>query len=81
MTSPALSDYIGNARRWPVDKKPVPRRLRIPVPVKLSKPLGLGDAVARVTKSVGIKPCSGCQRRAEFLNRLVEFEGRGGKRR
>lgn len=30
---------------------------------------GLGDAVARVTKAVGIKPCGRCEKRREWLNR------------
>lgn len=63
-----------------MNQKPLPKRLRIPVPVKLSRPLGLGDAVKKVTTAIGIKPCSGCQRRAQFLNQLAEFEGRGRKR-
>ncbi len=60
--------------------KPIPRRLRIAVPIKLARPVGLGDVVKKVTTAVGIKPCSGCQRRAQFLNQLVEFEGRSRKR-
>lgn len=34
---------------------------------------GLGDAVARVTSAVGVKPCGGCKKRQEALNRLVPF--------
>jgi hypothetical protein len=34
---------------------------------------GLGDVVASATKAVGIKPCGGCQRRREALNRMVPF--------
>jgi hypothetical protein len=30
---------------------------------------GLGDAVKRVTNAVGIRPCGGCERRAQALNR------------
>jgi len=29
---------------------------------------GLGDTVAAVAKSVGIRPCGGCQKRREALN-------------
>jgi hypothetical protein len=32
---------------------------------------GLGDAVAAATKAVGVKPCGGCQRRQEALNRAT----------
>ena len=38
--------------------------------------LGLGDAVARVTSSVGIRPCGSCRRRAAAFNRWVTFAGR-----
>lgn len=31
---------------------------------------GLGDVIKDATKAVGIKPCEGCQKRAEALNRL-----------
>ena len=38
-----------------------------------TKPRGLGDVIARVTRSLGIRPCSGCKRRQATLNRLVPF--------
>lgn len=34
---------------------------------------GLGDAVAKVTKRLGIKECRGCRRRRKWLNRKVPF--------
>ncbi len=34
---------------------------------------GLGDVVAAATKAIGMKPCGGCQRRREALNKLVPF--------
>lgn len=37
--------------------------------------IGLGDVIKRATAHVGIKPCSGCLRRAQVLNRLVVFRG------
>jgi hypothetical protein len=55
--------------------------LRIPVPFKMSRAVGLGDAVKTATSAVGIKPCGGCQRRAATLNRAVVFEGRTMTRR
>ncbi len=33
---------------------------------------GVGDVVARATKAVGIKPCGGCQKRREALNRMTQ---------
>jgi len=37
--------------------------------------VGLGDLIKRATSAVGIKPCAGCERRAELLNRWVVFSG------
>lgn len=34
---------------------------------------GLGDVVAAVTTAVGIQPCGGCEKRKEFLNKIVPF--------
>jgi hypothetical protein len=34
---------------------------------------GLGDVIASATKAIGIKPCGGCQKRREALNRAVPF--------
>lgn len=38
----------------------------IPVPVK--EPIGLGDAIARMTHALKIKQCEPCKRRQEWLN-------------
>ena len=35
-------------------------------------PRGLGDAVAKVTKAVGIKPCDGCKDRQAKLNDITQ---------
>lgn len=32
---------------------------------------GLGDAVAAATKSVGVRPCGGCAKRQQALNRAT----------
>ncbi len=37
---------------------------------------GLGDVIKRAMSTVGIRPCGGCDRRAEALNRLVGLRGR-----
>lgn len=36
---------------------------------------GMGDVIKRATVRFGTRPCGGCQRRAEALNRLVVFTG------
>jgi hypothetical protein len=53
-----------------------PQRLRLPGFIN-EDAIGLGDLMKRATSYVGIKPCSGCERRAAALNRLVVFTGRG----
>lgn len=42
---------------------------------------GLGDTVAKVAKAVGIKQTEGCgcQKRQEFLNKLVPYGKKGTK--
>lgn len=49
-----------------------PRRVRLPG-FLINEELGLGDAVKRVTYAMGIKPCGGCERRAQVLNRWMYF--------
>lgn len=34
------------------------------------KGIGVGDLVAKLTKTFGIKPCSKCEQRRQVLNRL-----------
>jgi len=44
--------------------------------------IGLGDVVKRMTSTVGIRPCGGCQRRAATLNSWFTFgPGRQSKAR
>jgi hypothetical protein len=38
--------------------------------------VGLGDVIKRVTYRVGIKPCTGCEKRAAILNRWMSFSRR-----
>jgi hypothetical protein len=49
-----------------------PHRIRLPG-FLIDEEIGLGDVVKRVTYVMGIKPCSGCEKRAAALNRLVRF--------
>ncbi|GAA2250753.1 hypothetical protein GCM10010232_43330 [Streptomyces amakusaensis] len=50
-------------------------RVRIPGFAREDAEIGLGDAVARVTTAAGIRPCGGCGRRAESLNRWLVIGG------
>jgi hypothetical protein len=36
---------------------------------------GLGDVVAAATSAVGIKPCGGCKKRQEAMNKMFPFGG------
>jgi hypothetical protein len=47
-------------------------RLRLP---GLKESIGAGDVVRNVTKAMGIKHCSKCDKRRERLNRLLQFAG------
>ena len=54
---------------------------RQPYVVRLSgfitdEEVGLGDVIKRATSTAGIRPCGGCNRRAEVLNRWFAFSGR-----
>jgi hypothetical protein len=39
----------------------------------IEEEIGLGDVVKRATYAMGIKPCSGCEKRAAALNRWMVF--------
>ena len=39
----------------------------------MSKSKGLGDTIAKLTEAVGIKPCVGCEKRKNILNKLFPF--------
>lgn len=49
-----------------------PHRVRLPGFVN-DEEIGLGDVVNRVTYAMGIRPCSGCGRRAAALNQWMVF--------
>lgn len=53
-----------------------PRPRRIQLPIDMDGEVGLGDVIKRMTSAVGIKPCGGCQKRAEWLNKRVQIQGR-----
>ena len=35
---------------------------------------GFGDTIAKMTSKVGIKPCGGCQKRKELLNKMLPYK-------
>jgi hypothetical protein len=54
-----------------------PPQMRLPGFIT-DKEIGFGDVIKRATSYLGIKPCSGCERRAAALNRWVVFTRRRG---
>ena len=40
---------------------------------------GLGDTIAKMTGAMGIRPCGGCKKRQELLNRMFPYEKNGGQ--
>jgi hypothetical protein len=47
----------------------------------VENPVGLGDAIKRVTSSVGVRPCGACAERAAKLDRWLAFEPPPSSRR
>jgi hypothetical protein len=50
--------------------------VKVPVPFAMTEDVGLGDAIKRLTSTVGISPCEGCARRAAYLDQRVVFTSR-----
>jgi hypothetical protein len=62
-----------NESTTPKDKsEPEPHRVRLPGFIT-EEDIGLGDVIKRTTSYLGIRPCGGCERRAEVLNRWLVF--------
>jgi hypothetical protein len=62
-----------------VDKsKGQPYQVRLPGFIS-DEDVGLGDVIKRATYALGVKPCSGCGRRAAALNRWFVFSSRRTK--
>lgn len=52
--------------------EPLAYRVRLPGFIK-EEEVGLGDVIKKVTYAMGIKPCTGCEKRAAALNRWMRF--------
>ena len=50
-----------------------PHRARLPGFLAPAEEVGLGDVIKRATSAAGVRPCGGCARRAESLNRWMVF--------
>jgi hypothetical protein len=56
------------------ERQPQAPRHRIRLPgFLIDEEIGLGDAIKRISYSMGIGPCSGCERRAAALNRWMSL--------
>jgi hypothetical protein len=62
-----MSNDTDNSRP-PAEQEPL--RVRLPGFIS-DEGVGLGDVVKRVTYAVGVRACSGCERRAAMLNRWI----------
>lgn len=60
------------------DETPKPARLRLPGFVR-EEEIGLGDLVSRAAAAIGVRPCGGCARRADAMNRWMSVGRRPGK--
>jgi hypothetical protein len=49
-----------------------PFRLRLPG-FLIEEEIGLGDLLKKSTYAMGIKPCGGCEKRAETLNHWIHL--------
>jgi len=72
--TPELTTTIDGKYKCPHCGLTRPRPFRHNCPNAPSR--GLGDTVAKVTRKLGIKPCAGCKKRQELLNRLVPYKRR-----
>jgi hypothetical protein len=59
-------------RKEPKQSSEPAHRVRLPGFITETE-IGLGDAIKRATSAVGIRPCTGCERRAAALNRRIVF--------
>lgn len=46
--------------------------IRIPIPVQ--QPVGAGTALASLLGRIGIRPCGGCERRKQWLDRWIVLQ-------
>jgi len=60
-------------QEWPARSRHWQNRRITPFWINDGESIGLGDAVKDLTTLAGIPPCSGCEQRAAFLNRLLRL--------
>jgi hypothetical protein len=62
-----------NANLAEITSQPI--RVRLPGFIR-DEPVGLGDVIKQATRTLGIKPCGGCEARASTLNSWMVFTGK-----
>lgn len=62
-----------NRREWPARARHWQDRRIALFRITGGQTIGLGDAVKDLTTLAGIPPCTGCEQRAAFLNRLLRL--------
>jgi hypothetical protein len=55
-----------------------PHRVRLPGFI-LDEDVGLGSVIKKVTATFGVRPCGGCEQRAQALNRRLVFTSKRSK--
>jgi len=68
---PARQEYAEENEKLG-EVEPSLHRVRVPGFVS-EDDVGLGDLIKSATHVIGIKPCSGCERRARALNRWMSI--------
>lgn len=56
-------------------KEDIRSKVNIRIP-GLKKGVGAGDMVAKATKAVGIEPCDECEKRRQWMNRMLRLSGK-----
>lgn len=62
----AAAELMRNAHGYPMSLEELAQE----------KSKGLGDTIAKMTKKVGIKPCGGCRKRQEKLNKMFPYKSK-----
>jgi hypothetical protein len=83
MHAEEVTDLAERKQDGSARQEPPPFEIRLPG-FNAERAVGLGDTLKRVSAAVGVRPCGGCGRRAEALNRRIVFTGarqrsRGGR--
>jgi hypothetical protein len=69
-----MTDNVTNEQEDVEQSTQLTFRVRLPGFI-VDEEIGLGDVIKRATSTMGIKPCGGCQQRAQVLNRWMTFRG------